>query len=438
MFRLSLWLLAPVLALAQDALLIEHVRLIDGSGAPPRENISILIEVGRISNVAAFGEIEPDAKTEVIDAGGKTVIPGIINLRGHLGMTRGLTQARENYTRENVLRQLGVYASFGVTTATSLGADLDAILHARDDIDAGNVPSAARVITALRGFTSKGGCPSREPGFSELIHQVRSAGDAQRRVDNLAGVGANLIHIWMDHRDESVAGLTPKIYRAIIRRATKHELRVSAQAPKLDDARRLVKAGVDILVQSITDRDVVSAFIDLLIANNVTYAPALVSEVATFEYGDRAPWLYDNFFKRSIGSGISPVLNGEELMRQALDPDRSRRIHQRDQAGRNLKTLADAGVRIGMATGSGLAGRFEGYFEHREAEMLGDAGLTPVEVIEAFSANSARALGIESDRGTLEAAKRADFVILNANPVDDIRNLREIHAVFVGGRLARL
>ncbi len=438
MVRLLLTVFAPLLLLGQDSLLIEHALLIDGTGSPPRHDVSILIEDGRIAAVGKADSIRPPSGADTIDASGKTVIPGMINLRGHVGITSGLTQAGENYTEENVLRQLGLYASFGVTTTTSLGADSDVIIKVRDEIDRGNIRHASRVLTALRGFTSRGGFPSQVGGFAAFVHQVDSTSEAKRHVDRTAQAGANIVHLWMDHRDESVQGPAPKVYRKMIRRAKKHRLIVSAQAPYLADAKQLVRAGADILAQSITDSTVDREFVELLRTKDVSYVPALVAEQVTFEYADRAEWIDDNFFRRSIPSGIAPVLNGEVLMRQALDPDRSRRIYAFAQAKRNLKTLADAGVRIGLGSGSGLAGRFEGYFEHREAQLMSEAGLKPLQVVTAFSSNAAIALGIETDRGSVVAGRRADLVILNASPVEDIRNLREIHAVLVGGKLARL
>ncbi len=436
--RLFFCLLAPFLTLAQDTLLIEHALLIDGSGAPPRRDVAILIQDGRIASVGSCGSIRAPAGAEVIDADGKTIVPGIVNLRGHVGLKSASPSARNCCTKENILRQLEVYASFGVTTVAESGGGMEFIAAVRDRIDAGEIRSAGRVLTALRGFTSTGGYPSRVDGFAGLVHETDSVRGARRRVDGLADFGVDFVHLWMDHRDDGAAALEPKVYRAVMRRAKARGLPVSVQAPRLEDAKRLVEAGADILTQSVTDRAVDREFIDLLLENKVAYAPALVAEQSAFEYGDRVEWLYDNFFKRSIPSGITPVLNGEVLMRQALDPDRSRRIFAFEQAKRNLKALATAGVRIGLGTGSGLTWRFEGYFEHREARLMQEAGLSPLEIVRAFSTNAAAALDIAADRGAVSPGKRADLVILNASPAEDIRNLREIHAVFIGGRLARL
>ncbi len=400
-------LLAAFSAFGQDALLIERALLIDGSGAPPRRDAAVLIVDGRIAAVGGAGSMQVPAGVEIIDASGKTVIPGIVNLRAHFGPPPTAPQTSACCVREEALRRLGVYASFGVTTVAVSGPVPDFLAALGGGIDADEVRSAARVLAARRGFA-----------------------DAARGT-------ADFVHLRIDPRSGARA-LPSRGYRAAIRRAKAQGAVVSVQVPRLEDAKRAVEAGADMLTQSVVDRAVDREFIDLLLKNEATYAPALTAEQAAFEYGDRAEWLYDNFFKRSIPSGITPILNSEELMRQALDPDRSRRIFFFEQAKRNLKMLAAAGARIALATGSGAAWRFEGYFEHREARLLQEAGLSPLEIVRAFSTNAAEALGIAADRGAVAAGKRADFVVLNANPVEDIRNLREIHAVFIGGRLARL
>ncbi len=434
--RLLFCLLASLPALGQDALLIEHALLIDGSGAPPRADAAIVVEGGRIASVGRSGAARAPSGAEIIDATGKTVVPGIVDLRAHVGLPSALPPLRGCCTREDALRQLGVYASFGVTTIAGSGDGAEFLAAIRARIDADEIPGAARVLTAIGTLAAKGARPRRADGFAGPLQEVDSAREARRSAARSADSGADFIHLWMGRGGGK--GLPPEVYRAIIRRAKARGLPVSAQAPRLEDAKRLAAAGVDILTQSVVDRPVDREFIDLLLGNRVVYAAALAAERSAFEYGDRAEWIYDNFFKRSIPNGVAPVLNGETLMRQALDPDRSRRIFAFEQAKRNLKAIAAAGARIGLATGAGAAERFEGYFAHREAQSMQEAGVPPLEIVRAFSTNAAAALGAAEDRGGVSPGKRADFIMLNANPAEDIRNLREIHAVFIGGSLARL
>ena len=99
-----------------------------------------------------------------------------------------------------------------------------------------------------------------------------------------------------------------------------------------------------------------------------------------------------------------------------------------------MKKLSDAGVRIGFGTDTGPPARFPGFFEHWEMEMMVEAGLTPMQVIESFSKNAAEALGVAKEFGTLAKGKAADFVVLDKDPLADIRNSRTIHAVYLGGK----
>ena len=105
-----------------------------------------------------------------------------------------------------------------------------------------------------------------------------------------------------------------------------------------------------------------------------------------------------------------------------------------ETAGRNLKKLHDAGVRIGFGTDTGPPGRIQGFFEHWEMELMVQAGLTPMQVIQTASKNAAEYLGVSKDFGTLEKGKVADLIVLDKNPLDDIRNTRTIHAVYLGGQ----
>ena len=203
-------------------------------------------------------------------------------------------------------------------------------------------------------------------------------------------------------------------------------------------ASALVQAGVDVLASSVRDREVSDAFVEDMVAAGVAYAPALLVEANAFQFGDLADWLNDRYLRRSLRAGIAGMLRGPVLIRQALDPDRALKGRRFDTARRNLRKLAAGGVRIAFASGSGYPGTFEGYSEYQEAVLMKRAGLTVTEVIRAFSHGSAAALGLEGERGTLEPGRLADLVILNASPLENIHNLRELHAVLVGGRLVRL
>lgn len=425
--------LLPFAAHAQRATVIEHAVLIDGSGGAPLHDAALLLENGRIARIAPSGLIAAPADAERIDASGKTVIPGMINLHGHVGLTRGLVQAQENYTRANAVENLRTYAAYGVTTTTSMGTDLDLIVGIGDATDGGKLTGTARVVSALQCFTVPNGYPTHAPGVKGLAQETASAEDARKRVDVLAGKGARIVKMWVDGHHGTFDKLTPDLYGAIIDQAHKRGLIAAAHLYELEDAKGLVDAGLDAIVHSVRDKEVDAGLIRRLLAKNVIYAPTLTREKSTFAYADGPAWLDDPFFANRVDAALSAALRTDLREAQAKDPERQINIDGFHMAMRNLKKLADAGVRIGFGTDTGPPGRFPGYFEHWEAELMVEAGLTPMQVIRSFSKNASEALRIDRERGTLAEGKYADLILLNKNPLGNIRNLREMEAVFIGG-----
>ena len=425
--------LLPFVAHAQRSAVIKHAVLIDGSGGAPLQDAALLLENGRIARIAPSGRIEAPADAERIDASGKTVIPGIINLHGHVGLTKGLIQAQENYTRANVVENLRTYAAYGVTTTTSMGTDLDLIAGIRDEIDDGKLPGIARVVSALQGFTVRNGYPTHAPGVKGLAQEVTSVEGARKRVDALADKGARIVKMWVDDHHGTFDKLTPDLYEAIIDQAHKRGLIAAAHIYELEDAKGLVDAGLDALVHSIRDKEVDASLTRRLLAKNVAYAPTLTREKSTFAYADGPEWLADPFFANRVEASLLTALRTDLRETQAKDPERQVNIDGFHMAMRNLKKLADAGVRIGFGTDTGPPGRFPGYFEHWEAELMVEAGLTPMQVIQSFSKYASEALRIDRERGTLAEGKYADLILLNRSPLGNIRNLREMDTVFIGG-----
>ena len=422
---------------AQTATVIRNARVIDGTGRPPMPAADIVIQGSRIVALSASGSAQIPPGARVIDASGKTVIPGIINLRGLAGLVRSPERAAAPFSRAEIARQLGTYASYGVTTTTTASppeADLTGI---RSSVEAGQSPPAARTLTPLRILTSPQGGTHENSVVARLFHPVHSPAEARTAVDLLAREGADYIE-FREGRRGPADSRDPLVPRAIISQAQRHGLRIVVHARELQSAEALVLDGANVLAASVSDRLVPDKFIEDLLARDAVYAPALSAESIGFEFGDRPRWLDDRYLRRSLQPGITGLLRGPVSVRQALDPDRALKILRFDTARRNLRRLAGAGVRIGLASGSGFPGTFEGFSEYREAVLMNRAGMTAADVIQAFSQGSATALGVSDERGTLRPGQTADLVILNANPLDNIHNLRELHAVLVHGRLASL
>jgi len=203
----------------------------------------------------------------------------------------------------------------------------------------------------------------------------------------------------------------------------------------LEDAKELVKAGLDGMAHSVRDREVDGELIQALKARKTFAVPTLVREESTFIYAEPPAFLDDPFFSRWADPLVVRQLKDPAYgARIKSDPDFSRYPGQLKTGQKNLKKLWDAGVTIALGSDSGPPARFQGFFEHRELELMVQAGLTPAQALLAATSNAAEALKISRDFGTLEKGKRADLILLDADPLQDIRNTRKIHKIWIGGR----
>ncbi len=413
---------------------LAHATVVDGTGRPASSDTTVLIDGGTIREVGPAARLKIPADASTVDLTGKFVIPGIINLHGHVGLTKGLIADASNHTRENIESQLHTYAIYGVTTVVSLGHDNELMITVRDKQRRGKL-SGARVLTAGTGFSLRGGYPlAVAPFVKGLAFEVADAAEAAAYVDSLAKMRVDLVKMWVDDYRGRLPKLTPTIWRAAIQRAHGHGLKVFAHMWDLEDARGLARDGIDVIAHSIRDQEVDADLIALFKKNNVTAVATATRERSLFVYTSSPQWLDDPFFVKCTTPDVIRELKGGAFRRrQASDPDLDLYRRAFDMDMRNLKRLADAGVRIGFGTDSGQPGRFPGFFEHWEMELMVQAGLTPMQVIQSFSRNAAEALGAKS-LGTIEPGKAADLVVLDRDPLQDIRNTRAIDAVYVGGR----
>ena len=403
-----------------------------GPAATPIPDAAIVIAGGKIRDIGPSSSVTAPESAQVVDLSGKTIMPGIINLHGHVGMVKGLSQDMENYTRENAEAHLKLYATYGVTTTTSMGTDNDLILKIRDGQRRGRL-NGARVFTALQGFTTLGGYPTHVPGVKGVALEVATPAQAKAWVNRLAKRKADVVKMWVDDHHDTFDKLSPSLYGVIISQAHKRGLKAFAHLYELEDAKGLVRAGLDVMAHSIRDEAVDDELIALLKKNNVTAVATLTREQSTFVYADKPAWLNDPFFKKSTTPEVIEAVRTQFNETQKNNPERETLQRDLSMAMTNLKKLSDAGVRIGFGTDTGPPGRFIGYFEHAEMELMALAGMTPMQIIQSFSKNAAEALGAGKELGTLEMGKAADLIVLNKDPLENIRNSRTIHAVYLGG-----
>lgn len=418
-----------------ETTVLQNFTLIDGTGANPLANAAMIITNGRIQWVGPRAQMKVPAGAQNIDIAGKYVMPGIINLHGHLGNVVDMTLDPKNFTRQTVESQLKVYASYGVTSVVSMGTDQDLIFQMRADQRAGR-PHFTRIFTAGRGFTGASGYPSTVSGMKGVPFEVASVTDVDKDVAHLADEKVDLVKIWVDDHLGREKKIPLELSKAIITDAHKDNLKVAAHIFYLEDAKALVDAGLDGLVHSVRDRSVDAALIAAMKKRGAWQAAAtLTREIATFVFAKPQPFLDDPFFTRSISANVLRTLKSPEYQKKvAADPDFARYPGFFETAKRNLKKLSDAGVKIGFGTDTGGGpSRFQGYFEHWEMELMVEAGLSPMQVIQAATRSAAEFLRTEKDLGTLQAGKWADLIVLARNPLDDIKNTRTIETVMIAG-----
>ncbi len=392
----------------------------------------MVVTDGRITAIGTAAKIKTPAGAEVMDATGKFIMPGLVNVHGHVGATLDMQQGPQFYTKENVEKQLQIYASYGVTTVMSLGTDLDPVFQVRDEERAGR-PHFARVYTAGRGFTLKNGNPPAQG----LRYEVATPAEAGPIIDKLAAQKVDMVKMWVDDNFGRGKKLPIEISSAVIADAKKHGLHTAAHIVNLEDAKQLVDAGVYALAHSVRDQDVDQALIDAMKKRGVWQMPTLTREISTYVYAESPKFLDDPFVTRSVPAAVITAVKSEKYIdgiKSSRDFVRNHELLQ--MAMKNLKRESDAGVKIAMGTDSGPPARFQGYFEQWELELMKDSGLTPMQVIVDATKNGAELLGAR-DLGTLERGKWADLIVLQKNPLDDIRNTRTIDAVYIAGNLVK-
>lgn len=418
------------LSMAQAAsTVLTNFTLIDGTGKVPAPASALIFDEGRISWVGPAAQLQVPPGATLVDLTGKFVIPGLIDNHVHLGLVHDLTQDINFYTRELVEQQLHVYAAYGVTAVQVLGTDKDAIFDIRADQRKAQT-DMARVYTSGQGLVFKGSYG----GVAGLNRPVANAAEARQAVDEQVAKGVDFIKLWVDDEFGDLPSRMPAdISKAIIEQAHEHRLRAIAHIFYLENAKTLVSQGVDGFAHSVRDLPVDQSLLDEMKRRGTVQLAATLSREASFTY-TKLPFLDDPFFNRSITpNAIATLASAERQQKLAAGKHFSQYAGVLDTALKNTRREIEAGVIYGVGSDSGPSGRFGGHFLHWELQLMVQAGLTPLQALTAATGTNAKLIGAK-ELGTIEARKAADLVVLNADPVADIRNTRTIHAVYLSGK----
>ena len=374
------------------ATVYEGARIIVGDGTAPIDNGTFVVEGNRITQVGRAGQVKVPAGAARVNLAGKTVMPAIIDTHTHMGETR---EAMVDLMRRK--------AAFGVGAVLSMGTDPgDIAFKLREE----RMPGAALLFTAGRGITMP------EPGRTTIPYWVTTDAEARKAVQELAAQKVDIVKIWVDDRNGKYKKLTPELYGAVIDEAHKHKVRVAVHVYYLDDAKGLLKAGVDVFAHGVRDKDVDDEFMAMAKARpNFVLIPNLPNRGVATDMN----WL-------------SGAVSAEELKKlQAGARDNPEAQQAFGIQARSLAKMNAAGVKITLGTDGSVA-----WSHHVEMEDMVAAGMTPSQVITAATKNGAELLRLP-DHGTIAAGKSADFIVLDANPLDDIKNTRRIADVFLRG-----
>jgi len=397
-FSITLFLAAGYLTLVikaqqpPSATVFEGARLITGDGSAAVADSAFVVENGRFTAVGRKGQVKAPAGAAHVDLTGKTVIPALIDAHKHLAVTR-----------DALVDQLQHFAYYGIGGTMSLGQDTgDEVYKVRTE----TIPNAARYRTAGRGITGP------EPGRSQAPFWVTNEAEVRKAVDEMAAKKVDILKFWVDDRDHTVTKLSPELYRAGIDEAHKKGLRTIAHIFTLEDAKAMLRAGLDNFAHSVRDKDVDDEYIKLIKSKtNFIVDPNLPDRGVR---ADRS-WLRDSMTAAEF----------QKVQADTKDDPKAQQFFSIQC--RNLGRLTKEGIKVAVGSDGPIP-----WAAHEEMADMASCGMTPAQVIVAATRNAAELMKLD-DAGTIAVRKSADFVVLDANPLDDITNTRRISSVYLRG-----
>jgi imidazolonepropionase-like amidohydrolase len=407
----------------------EGARLILGDGKAPIENSAFIVENDHFTSVGRKGELQAPPGAVRIDLAGKTVMPAMVDVHSHFGFLnqKDGSMSKENFNPQNLLDHLQRYAYHGFAAAISMGTDFGELPYQlREEVH----PGAALFRTVGRGLAWPGSGPN-DPARNDVPYVVTTVEQARQAIRDLAPHRPDFVKIWVDDRNRTQKKLTPELYGAAIDEAHNYNLRTIAHVYDLEDAKGLVRAGIEGFTHLVRDKEVDDEFLQLLRQHpGVFVTPNLGITSRAMEAG-RPAWLDDPLLHETIPSNEIKRLENQFANRRPDQPANTRASW--DLQVRNLAKMRTAGVRVVLGSDSaGDPSRTMGWHAIWELDALAKAGMTPADVIVASTRLAAETLKLDQ-LGTISPGRSADFVVLNANPLDNIANTRKIDRVYLRG-----
>jgi imidazolonepropionase-like amidohydrolase len=419
-------------AFAQQAVVYEGARLIVGDGSAAIENDRFVVQDGHITAIGRT--INAPAGATHVNLAGKTVMPAMINVHVHIGYEKYTSWGAQNYTAENVLDHLQREAFYGTAVTQSVGSSpLEASLQFQRDQQAGKFRPASRFFF-IPGYAPPNGGPDevlREATNAlHAINEVSTAQEARASVQKMASLGIKAVKIWVDDRRGTYPKMTPEVYNAIIDESHKHGMLVHAHATTLADQKAVVRAGADVLVHLVQSEKLDDEYLALLMEKKPYWATVI-------SLGDpTAVCEHDPFFEQAMPATVIAKIRATTVRRPlapSCGPPAPNAATREAIIQYNFPRMIAAGARVVLGTDTGIEpGHTFGSGEHVEMARWVQLGLTPLQAITAATQRPAELLGLK-DMGTLAVGRRADFIVLDANPLDDIRNTRRISSVYLDG-----
>jgi len=422
----------PAMAQAPAVTVFEGARLITGDGGTPIDNSAFVVEGNRITAVGRRGALAVPAGAAQVDLAGKTVMPAIVDAHGHPGFLDAVMgrMSKESFTRENYIDHLQRYAYHGVAAVISTGTDFGELaFRLREE----TIPHAALVRTVGRGLAFPGSGPA-DPSRNDVPLAVTSVAEARQAVRTIAADKPDFIKIWVDDRGGRKTKLTPEMYTAAADEARQLGLRSIAHVFDLADAKLLVRAGVEGFMHSIRDREVDDEFIALAKERNIWITPNLggINRASLIRADGTPAWIHEPLAHETIAPALirARLQVYESRKKAGTAPSTFGRVFDTINAGK----LRAAGVRQVLGGDSaGDSNRWLGMHSLVELENLAASGFAPMDVIVAATRESAKALRLDQ-LGMVAPGKSADFIVLDANPLDDVAHVRKIHKVYLRGQ----